>query len=272
MRHFPYILLLPLLVELHQPIHASAQSITIQQDKSFQFCFWPCAGSILQSSTSALSDIQETWHRSGLITFFGKNLQTITNIHSLDKFTRVLSVSSPECVEADPVFMDYLIKEQHQTYVPIFQVAADQESQEPSLAGEIVFLDRTDQWKGNMGVIHPHYGIGGYYQIEYWKKKTKSDPKIVAFYSSNETLNHLFVGSIQAAAIPVGDLERYLEAHDRLDLLERVIRFQIPQKGSPPAIYIGKELYENLLKRTLIAETWLRDYFHPFLMPVSFIK
>ncbi|HQH74538.1 MAG TPA: hypothetical protein PK360_20855, partial [bacterium] len=86
---------------------------------------------------------------------------------------------------------------------------------------------------------------------------------------AEEVLRHLFVGGVQAAAVPEGTIDAFLREHNRLDLLDRVIRVRVPKVDQYPVIYLRRDLYEAPRIRTLISETWLRDHFSPWLQPFS---
>ncbi|MGC9328753.1 MAG: hypothetical protein ACP5I1_14050, partial [Candidatus Hinthialibacter sp.] len=180
---------------------------------------------------------------------------------SLDAYLRKVIYLEPECIEGDFLFVTQEINQDEIRYYPLLEEITTQSDDQSPIQGEIVFLDQNDLWQGKLGVVHPQYSVGGKYQIDYWKKETGKEPQTVTLYSPMEVLRHLFVGSIQAAAVPAGRLEFFLETYQRNDLMHQLIRIPVPETAKPPVIFLHRDYYANPLLRTLITETWLRDHF-----------
>ncbi len=239
--------------------------------RPFQVLLWPGRGSLIHTATSeewVVKHLYDAWHEGNLLTYTGRTLRIITQAGgSLDKYLRIVLNSRPECIEGDPGLIEREINQSGRLYVPLLQVDWGKNARRPSMIGEILFLEHTESWKGTLGVIHPHYGIGGGIQLAYWKEQQGREPPWIALHSTEEVLRHLFVGSIQAAAVPEGAIDAFLRGHNRLDLLDRIIRVRVPTADSYPVIYLRQDLYENPRIRTLISETWLRDHFSSWLQP-----
>ncbi|MBN2327145.1 MAG: hypothetical protein JXR73_08310 [Candidatus Omnitrophica bacterium] len=241
------------------------------QKKTFHFVMWPGANSTFQyapSGETSLHPLFAAWNNSHLLAYTGLDLSIESKSDSLDAYLRKVKYLEPECIEGDFSFVTEEINQEEKIYYPLLEEKRSQSIDQPPIQGEIIFLEQNDLWQGKLGVVHPRYSVGGKYQIEYWKKEAGEDPQTVVFYSPMETLRHLFVGSIQAAAVPVGQLEIFLEAYHRQDLLDRLIRIPAPGRANPPAIFLHKQYYANPLIRTLITETWLRDHFQNQLAPL----
>ncbi len=233
--------------------------------KTFHFLLWQGPASFNKSATSAINDrlpLENAWHDGRLLSYTGREIRILSpKIESLEKYLRIVLNSHPECIEGDPGLIERVVNRQIREYVPILEVNSQSNQQSAVLQGEIIFLEQSELWRGRLGVVHPEYDIGGRSQIEYWADKTGQAPETITLYSPKEALRHLFVGSIEAAAIPEGVLETFLHEHKKIDLLDKIIRVQMPYKGRPSVIFLRKDLYYDPLMRTLVSETWLRDHF-----------
>lgn len=241
---------------------------------SFHFLFWPTFGSLSQTVSQGQpfsQSLQKAWQDSRLLGYLGRPLICISSkTDSVEKYLQTILYSRPECIEGDAGLLEKEINPKERLYDPLLQRIPEESDNQIDLRGEIVFLDRTDLWQGRLGVIHSQYEVGGGFQIAYWKQETGAVPDIVTLYSPWEALRHLMVGSIQAAAIPVGVLETFLKIHHREDLLDRVLRIRMPVNTNLPMIYLRHDLYVDPLMRTLIAETWLRDRFPDLFVSAPF--
>lgn len=242
------------------------------KSRSFHFLRWPGVGSVIQE-TKAINGSQNSlltaWNEGRLLSYTGQTLELVSEkSDSLEKFLRWVRYSQPECIEGDKDFILEEINSQDPLYAPILQEIEQKSENKETIHGEIVFLDKNDLWHGKLGVVHPKYSVGGKFQINYWKEQSEKEPDIVSLYSPQETLRHLFIGDIHAAAIPEGAVEIFLKAHNREDLSEHLIRIRMPQTAPLPTIFLRKDLFSEPLARTLIAETWLRNGFPEWMIPV----
>ncbi len=252
------------------------QDISKTNHPEFHLVLWPkCLIAAQTSPSYALSEslFESAWQENRMLTYLGQSLSIVSSksssfTDSLEKYLQSIQYTTPECIEGDRGFVEKVINQQEIRYLPIMEPSLDGVSAPPPLRGEIVFFDSNSVWIGRLGVVHPLYGVGGLYQIEYWKKETGKDPDIVTFYSPQETLRHLLIGSIQAAAIPEGVLENFLKEHHREDSIDRFVRIRIKEESPYPLVFLRKDLYGNPLTRTLICETWLRNGFPHLFRPL----
>ncbi|MGI6457159.1 MAG: hypothetical protein ACOX5R_16290 [bacterium] len=233
------------------------------QDNVFTVLFWSDAAGWVRSSSSSetlLASIQESWFDNHLPTYMGYSLQLIEpESDSLRRYLDIVHKESPECIEADPSFLEQEINAREALYIPILEIQADSSTMENS--ADIIFRPSANPWTGTLGVVHPAYPVGGGIQIEYWQKQTMSQPNWIAFYSTSEVLRHLLAGTIQAAAVPSGSFHAFLQQQNRLDLFAQFSSFTIPEGGSLTQLYLRRDIFNNILYRTLIKETWLRNVF-----------
>lgn len=266
-------LVLFLLILLAGGPAARAEGDSHPGTRPFQLLLWPGRASLVRTATSEEwieKQLFNAWHAGNLLTYTGRTIRIIPmRGGSLDKYLRVVLNTRPECIEGDPGLIEQDVNQPERIYSPLLQIHWKEGAYRPSMTGEILFLDRAESWQGTLGVVHPHYGIGGGFQIEYWKEHQGREPAWIALYSAEEVLRHLFVGGVQAAAVPEGTIDAFLREHNRLDLLDRVIRVRVPKVDQYPVIYLRRDLYEAPRIRTLISETWLRDHFSPWLQPFS---
>lgn len=249
-----------------------SQENSKSQDHVFHFLPWPETGSILKPADKAADEspvLINAWNDNHLLSYTGQTLVLLpAKSDALDQYLRLVLYSQPECIEGDINFIEEEINSQKSLYVPILQEIETGSENAGSLKGEIVFLDQNDLWRGKLGVVHPRYSVGGKYQIDYWIEQSGNNPDVVTLNSPQETLRHLFVGSIQAAAVPEGAVEVFLKSHNRGDLSDRLIRIHIPQTAPLPVVFLRKDLFEAPLMRTLIGETWLRNSVEKQMMPL----
>ncbi len=261
----PVIMSLSLVVLDSASAYSESSSGDRPTAKTFHFLLWQGPASFNKSATSTINDklpLENAWHDGRLLSYTGREIRILSpKGEPLEKYLRIVLNSHPECIEGDPGLIERVVNQQNREYIPILQVNFQSDKQLPALQGEIIFLEQSDLWRGRLGVVHPEYDIGGRSQIEYWANKTGQNPDTVTLYSSNEALRHLFVGSIEAAAIPEGVLETFLHEHNKDGLLDKIIRVPMPYKGHPSVIFLRQDLYHDPLMRTLISETWLRDHF-----------
>jgi hypothetical protein len=232
--------------------------------KTFHFLLWQGPASFNKSSTSAINDklpLENAWHDGRLLSYTGQEIRILSPKLDLEKYLRIVLNSQPECIEGDPGLIERVVNRQIREYIPVLEVNSQANQQSSALQGEIIFLEQSELWRGRLGVVHPEYDIGGRSQIEYWADKTGQTPQTITLYSPQEALRHLFVGSIEAAAISRGVLESFLHKYKKTGLLDKIIRVQMPHKGRNSVIFLRKDIYNNPLMRTLISETWLRDHF-----------
>ncbi len=222
------------------------------------FLLWNERGGMIENATlePVIPRLEEHWHERLLPSMLSVRL----NIHaaktdSLQYFRQMIERMQPACLEGEPAFVEYAVNPHRQMkYIPVLQ------SSHP-LAAELVFRSPSPNWEAVLGVVHPSYSAGGRLQIAYWEAQQEFTPKTVAFDTTHETLLHLMVGSVQAAAVPHGALERFLGEQNRMDLLDRFHRIKIENPLPAVMIYLRQDWYEDTLRRTLISETWLRDCF-----------
>jgi len=236
--------------------------------QSFLMVLWPEHGGLIHSVSGEKTveeDLQNAWHEGHLPTYTGMGIYFYSpKSDSLKSYLQAVEKMSPECIEGDGWFIEREINgfqsgfSSNRKYYPLLSVHCGQDDE---LSPEILFRSHLAHWQGLLGVVHPSYEIGGGLQLEYWRKKTGKDPDWAALYSTEETLRQFFIGSIKAAAIPGKALDDFLQKNGREDLAGRIDRTSLDLKGSPPAIYLRRDLFENPFFRTLIAETWLRNHF-----------
>lgn len=257
------------LVSIAGPVIAQpAQNTQAKNAATFTLLTWPEAGSFFDADT--ITRLTHAWHENHIRTYTERDIHfNSPKDNSLTKFMRIIQTNQPECLEGDPDFIEREINDKRgvRLYIPILRQFPSDTSKQAQY-GEIVFGDRSIPWTGLLGVVHPFYGIGGRVQIDYWRSQKNVDPEWTGFDSSQEVLSHLFVGSIQAAALPQGALDAFLAQRNRLDLEERVTRIQITEQKPLPAIYLREDQYNNPFRRTVISETWLRNRFPTKLDPV----
>lgn len=240
-------------------------------NETFHLVLWPAVSGWLQEITepeNLVQRMQDAWYDGHLPTYTHMNLKvSVPGSDSLDWFTGLVRTLKPQSIEGDQVFIEREINQRERLYIPLLQRVSP--NQERRLQGEILFRSPKTVWQGMLGVIHPAFNIGGDYQIQYWRKETGREPEVQTFYSSNEVLRHLLVGSIQAAASPQGALEDFLKESGRGDLAALFQRVTIPQEGALTHIYVREDVYNDLFLRTLVGETWLRDHFADELQAAS---
>lgn len=229
-------------------------------DTIFRMVVWPAADSVIFGATNP-ADITtllvDTWYKGHLPTYTGKTIQILyPETDSLKNYIQQIERDRPECLEGDYWFVEREINKQARLYMPLLT-----EKTSPLLRGILVFRSKQNLWQGVLGIVHPSMSLGGKQQIENWEKQTGHLPNWVAFYSVSETLRHLLAGSVQSVAIPDNALESFLRKENRLDLLQRLEKVPLNEIQPSIRIYLRKDLYDQLLFRTLIAETWLRNYF-----------
>lgn len=181
---------------------------------------------------------------------------------SIQTYLQLIERLQPICIEGDPVFVERVINRQgQQPYLPILQSTSSQNA-------ELIFRTPSPNWHGTLGVIHPSYNPGGRLQMQRWQQEHGSLPETHPFYSPEEVLMHLMVGSIQAAAVPQGALEEFLAANDRSELTENFYRITVPNPLPETMIFLRQDWFTDPFKRTIISETWLRDAYPSQLKPV----
>ncbi|MEW6237793.1 MAG: hypothetical protein AB1656_20595 [Candidatus Omnitrophota bacterium] len=235
---------------------------------TFLMVLWPERGGLIRSVTGDISvedDLRNAWHDGHLPTYTGMAIQFYApQSDSLKSYLQAVEKASPECIEGDGWFIEREINgyqngfAANRKYYPLLSVHPGEEEK---FSPEILFRSPLAHWQGLLGVVHPSYDIGGGLQLEYWKQKTGKDADWVALYSTEETLRQLFIGSIKAAAVSGKSLDDFLQKSGREDLAGRIDRTILDREGSPPAIYLRRDLFDNPFFRTVIAETWLRGHF-----------
>ena len=240
-------------------------------NNAFRFSVWPAVDSIITGASNPASMttlLVDSWYKGHLPTYAGKTLQILLpESDSLKTYTQQIEANQPECIEGDSWFVEREINKQNRLYIPILM-------EKPSLLPKSLLIFRSKQniWQGVLGVVHPSMSTGGKDQIEFWEKQNNRKPDWVAFYSAEETLRHLLIGSVESIAVPANALESFLAKENRLDLLQRLNIISLPETQSNVRIFLRKDLYDQLLFRTLIGETWLRNYFPQSFFAVSFAE
>jgi hypothetical protein len=201
------------------------------------------------------AELVNAWYKDHLPTYTGKALQIIEPPFDLyTEYQNLVRKESPACIEGDYGFVESVINQSEPVYIPILSVKSNQ-------TASLVFRSPEPNWNGTLGVVHPQMSTSGRLQIDYWKKQINQEPNWVAFLSSQEALRHLLAGTVDVAAVTMGDLERFLRQKNRLDLLNQCTQLSIPSSTPNTFIFLRKDLYDNLLLRILITETWLRNNF-----------
>ncbi len=231
----------------------------------FHFLLWPDRGGWIHSVTDAemlTTSLRDSWYSSRLPTYIGYNLQIhVPKSDSLETYVEFILNHKPQCIEGEAALIKEEINRNTVRYRPILQLRDDLPSNSPH--AEIVFHEEK-QWNGVLGVVHPALPNAGKAQIEYWKQETGEEPDWIAFYSTEETIRHFLAGprgNLTAAALPGHSLERFLKKIERKDLLEHLHQLTVPSQKREPTLYLRDDLYQNVLTRTLITETWLRNHF-----------
>ncbi len=236
----------------------------------FEFLFWPEKGGLIESSTipeSVIQNLRNAWHESLLPVYTNKVIQfRKSESESLDWYRNVVENTQPACIEGDAWYIEQVINHKDgqafdRQYIPILRVKHPSENERVKLQAEIVFRNQSNLWTGILGVVHSDYSVGGKTQLEYWKRETGGEADMVAFHSSREVLRHLFAGTIDAAAVPKGELDSFLNELDNNMMLSQFIRISIPNSDSNTFIFLKKDLFTDAYIRTLISETWLRNNF-----------
>ncbi|MFB3788772.1 MAG: hypothetical protein ACE15F_20630, partial [bacterium] len=149
---------------------ARAQGDSHPGTRPFQLLLWPGRASLVRTATSEEwieGQLFDAWHDGNLLTYMGRTIRIIPMPGgSLDKYLRVVLNTRPECVEGDPGFIEQEVNRPERVYLPLLQIRWKEGTYRPSMTGEILFLDHAESWQGTLGVVHPHYGIGGGLQIE----------------------------------------------------------------------------------------------------------
>lgn len=227
--------------------------VVVYSQPGFDFLFWNQSGSIIQSpSISVTQRMEEHWHDQLLPSILSVQVKFHTP-KTIQIYLQMIDRLQPVCIEGDPAFVELVVNQQRQLpYIPILECTEAQNA-------EIIFRTTAPNWQGVLGVIHPSYNPGGRLQIQHWQQKNGSAPETHTFYSHQEVLMHLMVGSIQAAAVPQGALDTFIQSIHRHDLANEFYR--VPIKNPLPAtmLFLREDWYRNPIKRTVITETWLRD-------------
>ncbi len=244
-------------------------SYSSEQDNQFQFVFWPGHGSLCETTNTGVSmpeQLQTAWHSSHLPTYLKKNLRiVIPENSSLKQYNTIVQTMQPACIEIEMAYLEEVVnrsayEQKTLTYLPILLVKKTTIDPDP-IQAEILFRNRSMLRKGILGVVHPLYSIGGKTQLEYWQTQIGTTADMVAFYSPNEVLRHLFAGTIQAAAIPRQDIELFLQKAGKEKLPSSYQRIPVPDSISVLVIGLRADLFHDNFIRTLVSETWLRDHF-----------
>jgi hypothetical protein len=219
----------------------------------FDFLFWNQSGGIIESPSISVSQIiEEHWHDQLLPSILSIHVKTHTP-KSIQIYMQMIERLQPICIEGDPAFVELEVNQQRQQpYLPILQSNSAQNA-------ELIFRSSSPNWQGVLGVIHPSYNPGGRLQIQRWQQETGTAPEIHTFYSTEEVLMHLMVGSIEAAAVPQSALDEFLQSHNHSNLAENFYRIPISNPLPATMIFLRQDWYTDIRKRTLITETWLRD-------------
>lgn len=241
---------------------------TTREEASFHFLVWPYPDSLITGATdpeTQANRFSSAWYNGHLPTYTGKALQMILpKTDSIQTYLETIQSVSPECLEGDAHFIAQEVNADTLRYIPVLKQAQTQHGQ-----AEIVFRSSPPSWAGPMGLIHQAFSNGGYRQILYWEAQRGTLASWVSFYSAEEALRHLLAGTVQAAALPEGMVESFLRQQDRMPLLAGLSRIPIPDSYSSPLIFIRSDLYHDLLTRTLVTETWLRNFFSEELIPAT---
>lgn len=228
--------------------------VVVISQPGFDFIVWNQSGGLIHSGTpdQTISRLEEHWHHQLMPSMLSVQLQIHKPI-SMEFYLKMIERLQPVCIEGDPAYVELAVNAQRQMkYIPILQT-------KHTLAGELIFRSPAPNWQGELGVVHPDYNPGGRLQMQLWKAQTGTNPQPHVFNSPQEALMHLMVGSVQAATVPEGALDDFLEEQHRLDLLDYFHRIETPNPLPATMIFIRQDWYTNTVKRTLITETWLRD-------------
>lgn len=248
---------------------AAAQSSNPFLDRTFSLLLWPEVNGWIASSTNPnyiKNELQTGWHDSHLPTYLGASIQ-LMEVGSLKEYSDVITNQEPACIEGDPYYIENEINKRDRLYIPILIKNIDSHSAYPR-NGEIVFRSGEPDWRLSLGIVHPFFPLGGAMQIQYWIDRTGIPPNWIALDSTAEVLRHFLAGSIQAAAVPEGTMQKFLQQVGKEDLTSNFYSITVSSSGSPTCIYLQHAHYNNLLHRTLITETWLRDHFPGRLTPL----
>ncbi len=238
----------------------------------FLLLLWPEEGGMLQEASgqeSLLNAFNNAWYDNHLPSYTGMSLEIhLPQSQSLYSFAHMIKNTWPECIEGDRWFIENEINQtqfpflDQRKYVPILMRSTQRYS------AELIFRSRATQWEGSLGVVHSDYEIGGKLQLEEWQSKSNSQNPWIAFHSTDEVLRQFFIGSCNAAAVPQGALERFLEKYNKEKFAQRLQRIELETQGFATTFFLRKDLYDDPLMRTLITESWLRNHFSGQLIPL----
>ncbi|RJP19886.1 MAG: hypothetical protein C4527_26170 [Candidatus Omnitrophota bacterium] len=239
----------------------------------FDFLCWPGRGSLIDSATSAeyvRSRLLGAWHDAHLPIYLKQNLRIwFPQNDSLKWYKGMIEELHPACIEGDALYVKEEVNRRGERsndicYIPLLRFRHEIREHDDSVRGEIIFSSRLSMWEGVLGVVHPSYSVGGNVQLNHWREQTGREADMVAFSSSFEALRHFFAGTIQAAAVPKGEVDHFLRECGQENLLSTLVRIEIPEQESPMVIFLREDLYHDPFTRTLISETWLRDHFFEY--------
>ena len=263
-RGIRWFIILGMLMQVGGGTWAAAQDNSLESSATeFHLVLWHESGGLVSGVTSADAldgPLRDRWFEALLPALLNRNLRIHFPVDdSFERYVSLVQSLRPHALEGEACFVEHVFNSASEPeYLPILECQTDESE---TRYGEIIFRTNPPDWLGTLGVVHPWYELGGRAQIEYWQAHTGRIPNWVAYQSSREVLFHLFVGSIEAAAVPAQALETFLKERGRENLEEHVGRVRVPQAEGPIGIYLRQDWYENLLYRTLISETWLRDTF-----------
>lgn len=232
----------------------------------FQMALWPGPGGLMEASGAeeAAAGLESAWYAALMPTWLNRPPQIHAPANgSLERYLQTVEAYRPECIEGEAGFVERAaVRGGRMDYYPVLECAGE------PLGAEIVFRQGAGPWTGTLGVVHPDYTPGGRAQIDHWRAAAGSEPAWVAYHSVREVLSHLFVGSIEAAAVPAGSLGAFLRERNRESLAPGLTRIVVPGAESRVGVYLRGDLYEKPLYRALVSETWLRGQFPSRFAPV----
>lgn len=234
----------------------SVSPLSAQEQEEWIFLRWPLREAPGVEKELAAADLENAWHENRIYRHVQKTLRIIEpTTDSLTEFLDLLRIHKPQCVEADWEFAKNRLNTQGVAYVPTlrfrhaFQIQAEL-VREPSASSATDWL----------GVVSPEFSMGGGAQIAHIQELRGADVPWHSFGSPRETLRQLFVGAVNAAAVPAGYYDLFLREMGRTDLTDRFQRERFPTE-TLRVYWLREDVYRNLFLRTVITETWLRDRF-----------